>query len=148
MARAGNNHKGGRPLGVPNKATIEKAELAKLEAAAAKAEGRKLPKEQLYDFATLFGGIAAAYQPIGRTPEGEPQWRRLGDEQKFKDWAALAFPFMKEAAPYYSPTFKAIVLAPTTHENPGDRTKVIGLTIFDHSGALIEGVALKDEIGE
>ena len=138
----------GRRLGIPNKATIERAELARLAAAEAKAEGRKLPKEQLYDFATLLGGIAAAYQPIGRTPDGEPQWRHPSHEAKFEKWAAIAFPFMKEAAPYYSPTFKAIMMAPSTQENPADRNRVIGLTIFDHTGALIEGVAIKDAIEE
>lgn len=148
MARGGPRPGSGRPIGVPNKATLEKAELARLAAAEAKAEGRKLPKEQLYDFATLLGGIAAAYQPVGRTPDGEPLWRKPDHEAKFEKWAAIAFPFMKEAAPYYSPTFKAIMLAPTTQENPGDRNKVMKLTIFDHSGALIEGVALKDEVEE
>lgn len=99
--------KPGRRLGKPNKATIERAKKAELERLQAKGEGRKLPKEMLFDFATLLAGIAAAFQPE-KGPNGEPVWRSQEHEAKFKEWITLAFPWIKEAAPYYSPTLSAL----------------------------------------
>lgn len=125
---------GGRNKGTRNKATIERellaARAAEERVAAAEASGRKLGKEVLDEFMHLFAGMAATYQPlrpgtpipVGRTP----------DEPQFEKYAKLAVHCARLLAPYQSPTFQAIMIAPP----PPDPTeagmrKRFTLTIFE-----------------
>jgi hypothetical protein len=127
MAREGS--KRGRPIGIPNKATIERAKKAELERLAAKAEGRKLPKEILFEYASLLAGIAAAFQPA-KSPDGVPIWRNAEHEANFEKWVAIAFPWIKEAAPYYSPTLKAVEVKGSS-DSPLEVVHRIERTIID-----------------
>jgi hypothetical protein len=57
--------------GQPNKVTIEKAIVAERIMQEATMSGRKLGKEMIEEFAVMFGGLAAAVQPVGTGPAGQ-----------------------------------------------------------------------------
>lgn len=121
----------GRPKGSPNKATIEQAEIAKRQVEGAKVSGRKLGKELLDDFAHLFAGMAAAYQPA---PPGQPP-RPNQNEEKFLTYGKLAVETAKDLAKFQSPTFRAIALSadptrPAVPQIPGPTTKVSPMEAF------------------
>lgn len=100
--------RGGRVKGVPNKATIEKAKIAELTVVEARAVGKRLAKKLLEDFALRFAEIAAHYQPA--LPGAKPN--QYENEEKFYKNAELAIDCAHKLAPYQSPTFRAVVVAP------------------------------------
>ncbi len=100
--------RGGRKKGTPNKATRERALLAKriLEEQAGK-PGRKLAREVLDDLMHTFLGMAAQHQPL---PAGAvPMSGQKPDEAKFVEYATLAGAMAQQLAPYQSPKFKATI---------------------------------------
>jgi len=130
---------GGRKPGSRNKAVIERervaAEIAARTVADAKVSGRKLAKEQLDDFMTLFAGMAAHHQPIPGWKEGDPvPAGRNPDEAKFKEYAMLTIDCARILAPYQSPTYKTVFHA--DHQMPGaglpgDNAKPVTAEIID-----------------
>lgn len=135
---------GGRKPGVKNRLTVEReakarldqerlrevdrlrAEGAKAEVAAAQTAGVKLMKEIAFDFARLFAGLAAFYQPY---PQWSPQRDSAGnpvigkngrpvminanpnfDEAKFREYAVLAKDTALGAASYESPKLSAVMV--------------------------------------
>lgn len=100
---------GGRQKGTPNKATMERLLRAERATRDAKAAGRKIAKDVLDDFMTLFAGAAAYYQPKAGN-EG------VADETKFLSYATLAIDCAKALAPFQSPTFRSITLQPADPE--------------------------------
>ena len=120
---------GGRTKGIPNKKTIEAAEKMRRDLVDAKVSGRKLAKETLDDLVVVFMGMTAAYQPA---PAG--QVKPGANEEKFEKWARLAMEAAKALAPYQSPTFRAIVVAPPPQEQDDEgRPKRFTLTVFEGS---------------
>ena len=118
----------GAPRG-PRKATIEKALIAEREIEGAKASGRKLAKEYLQEFLPVLAGMAAWYQP---TFPGMVQQNQHGDEAKFEKWYRLFAETATRLAPFESPTFRAVMVAPPPPQKPGaGRVTVFTLTIFD-----------------
>ena len=124
--------RGGRALGTPNVKTLLREaqglreELAKkAEADLQKARGRKLGKEVLYEFMTVFAGMAASVQPA---PPG--QINQHADEAKFQTWATLAVDTAYKLAQFESPKYRAIAVfeqpAPPP-PRPGDDAKVIDI---------------------
>jgi len=123
----------GRPRGSKNKATLEKERQAQLavererileevrvqdaisEVREAKANGRKLMKEIAFDFAHMFAGLAAFYQPYpkwitdpatGKAVNANPNF----NEAKFKEYAVLARDTALGAASYESPKLSAMMV--------------------------------------
>ncbi len=132
---------GGRARGTKNKVTLEREATARAEMAAqirkeqeesaqrlaaagvASPEAAreivertpdKLMKEIAFDFAKLFAGMAAFYQPF-------PQWSRDGsgklknanpnyDERLFREYAVLAKDTALGAAAYQSPKLSAVMV--------------------------------------
>jgi hypothetical protein len=119
----------GRPRG-PSKATIEKALIAERTVSEAKAARKKLAKEVLDDFMLRFTEIAAYFQiaPPGAPPN--PQ----ADEGKFWKYAQAAVDCAHKLAPYQSPTFRAVVVAPSPDPNQSQKVMRIKLRIFEHDG--------------
>ena len=155
-------HRGGRKKGSPNKKTLEalerrrvlaenaekaEAEKAALVAESAKVAKLKLGKDVLEEFMMLFAGMAAFYQP-------HPEWRPRLDtdgkpvldngrpvlenanpnmsEPQFLRYAVLARDTAKDLAPYQSPTFRAIVVAPAPDHDKSDRRRFT-LNVFEYS---------------
>jgi hypothetical protein len=106
---------GGRTKGTPNKATVEKAIIAEQVTQRAQMQGRKLAKEVLDDFMTVFTGMAARVQPTyaadGRTLIG-------GDPNEFERWAVHARDTATALAKYQSPTMRAIEVRQAPQEAP------------------------------
>ena len=142
---------GGRTKGTKNRATVEREEAARLEVerqrileearaagaavevVEAKASGKKLMKEIAFDFAQLFAGLAAFYQPYHgwhprvETDESSPNYNkpmRDGrgrvimdndnanyDEAKFREYAILAKDTAIAAAGYQSPRMSVQMIA-------------------------------------
>jgi hypothetical protein len=85
--------------------------------------GQPLAKEILAKYAARFDEMADA--------------RHLaGDVAGFERWARLACATAKDLAPYQSPTYRAVVIAPPPDK--GDDVRVIDLKIFDHTGTAVE----------
>jgi hypothetical protein len=116
--------RGGRQKGTPNRATVERAAIAARIADEANMRGQKLGKEYLAKYAGLFDEMA-------------DERRLAGDAAGFERWARLCCATAKDLAPYQSPTYRAVVIAPPP-DKPGDDVRVIDLKIFDHTGTAVE----------
>jgi hypothetical protein len=119
----------GRKKGSLNLATRERAAIAARVVTEAKAAGRQLAKDVLSDFTEMFKSIAVRYQPLAGNENA--------DEAKFEKWARLAVDCAALAAPFQSPTFRAVTVVPPD-KGPEDDVTVINLKIFDHTGTALE----------
>lgn len=88
---------GGRKLGTPNKATIEKSLIGERAVAEAKAAGRRLAKEVLSDVMNIFAEFAESF-------------REQGELDSFMVWAVRAVECAKALAPFESPRFSAVTV--------------------------------------
>jgi hypothetical protein len=120
--------RGGRKGGSLNLATRERAAIASGVVTEAKAAGRLLAKDVLSDFTEIFKSMAVRYQPLADNANA--------DEAKFEKWARLAVDCAARAAPFQSPTFRAVTVAPPDKTREDDVT-VIDLKIFDHTGTAL-----------
>jgi hypothetical protein len=110
--------RGGRSQGTPNRATAERARLAELGVAAARARGERLGKETLRTYMLLYDERATYY----RTPPH-------ANEAKFEKYARFAVDCARWLAPYESPTFRSIAIAPQTP--PTETHRRFTLKVFD-----------------
>ena len=115
---------GGRKLGTPNKATVERAVLAERAAAEGGATGRPLAKEVLDDFMHIFAEMAASF-------------RELGELDNFQRWALHAIECAKALAPYQSPKLSAVMVGAAVL----DKIEVTGGLPDDQDGGLIDTAA-------
>jgi hypothetical protein len=125
--RGGKRPNAGRRPGIPNKATIERALNAEQVMARATMEAKPLGKETLDAFMTEFAALANHHRPA---LPGHPV-NPTEDEERYLKFARLAVDAATRLAPYQSPTFRAVVVAPA----PGsDETKSRRFTlhVFDH----------------
>jgi hypothetical protein len=90
-------------------------------AAEADMRGQPLAKEILAKYAARFDEMADARHVAG-------------DVAGFERWARLACATAKDLAPYQSPTYRAVVIAPPPDKTLEDDVTVINLKIFDHTG--------------
>jgi hypothetical protein len=139
-ARPG-ERRGGREKGTPNKATVERTALAERIVAEAKGKpGRKLGREMLEEFAVLFGGLAAMFQPVGTGPDGAvtPQdlklWAESYKEPLFEKYARLAVKCADAFADFQSPRLSRVQMAAPPPDPRGPIIKKFTFSIFDHEG--------------
>jgi hypothetical protein len=106
--------RGGRVKGRLNKATIKRSIVAEWIMQEVAMSGRKLRKEMIEDFAVMFGGLAAAVQPVGTGPAGQvtrpdlDKWLGSKHETAFKRYSKLALKAATELADFQSPRFAPI----------------------------------------
>jgi hypothetical protein len=131
----------GRKSGGRNRATIEKAALAERIVAEAKGKpGRKLGREVLEEFATIFGGLAAAFQPVGNglngtlTTEDLKSWAESYKEPLFEKYAKLAVKYADAIADFQSPRLSRVQMAAPPPDPRGPIKKKFTINIFDHLG--------------
>jgi hypothetical protein len=127
MPRGGKRPNAGRRRGSKGKATIEKATIAERVLAETKASGKKLAKEVIEDLMNTFVALADCYRP---TMPGQPETNRHADKGEFEKHAIHAFEMAKALAPYQSPTFRAVVVAPAL-EKQSEHVTRFRLSIFD-----------------
>jgi hypothetical protein len=102
--------------------------------------GKKLGKEMIEEFAVMFGGLAAAVQPVGTGPNNQvtktdvQAWLGTKDEQAFERYAKLALKAAGDLADYQSPKFAPVQVAAPPPENRGPIKKKFTINIFDHLG--------------
>jgi hypothetical protein len=102
--------------------------------------GRKLGREMLEEFATLFGGLAAAFQPVGTGPGGTltqtdlETWAKSYKEPLFEKYAKLAAKCADSFADFQSPRLSRIQTAAPAPEMRGPIKKKFTINIFDHQG--------------
>ena len=135
------NRGGGRKKGKFNKATIERAALAERIIAEADGKpGRKLGREMLEDFAIMFSGLAAAFQPqpaVPGAPLGESDmesWAKSYKEPLFEKYAKLAAKCANDFADFQSPRMGTVQVAAPAPESRGQVKKKFTVGIFDGQG--------------
>ena len=102
--------RGGRQPGTLNKATIERRELAALEAKKTYEHaklGQKLAKHTLAEMLHTVYTLAEIYKPT------DPIARKKnphGNEKKFEKWLRFSLDIARALAPFQSPTLKAIAV--------------------------------------
>lgn len=107
--------------------------------------GTELAKEILGKFAHNCAAIAIKLMPAFKD-DGEPVFRFKGHHEMWKQMMELTFKYANGAAPYQSPTFRAVIVTPPpVDQKPGDNAKVINLKIFDHHGTLISETAVSEK---
>jgi hypothetical protein len=103
---------------------VERAAIAARITAEADMRGQPLAKEILAKYAARFDEMADARHVAG-------------DVAGFERWARLACATAKDLAPYQSPTYRAVVIAPPPDKTLEDDV-VINLKIFDDTGTALE----------
>jgi hypothetical protein len=124
--------------GTATKAEIQtRAMVAAQEIQRANEQRTKLAKEYLEEFTVVLYSMAARYQLGGTDP----------NEAKYKEWLKMAIDCATKLAPYQSPTFRAIVVAPPPPSR-GEETKRFTLTIFDNhnEGREATAIAMADSL--
>jgi len=133
MPRGGARPRAGRKFGIPNRATIERQEQARIDAenAAAEAVGdvakvaplarRKLAKDVLEESMLRFNDLAAYHQPARSWHEEKRGGKVVRvndnpnmDEDKFRAYNALAMHAARDLAPYQSPRLTAAAVGQVT----------------------------------
>jgi hypothetical protein len=127
MARKGGakpgERRGGRKIGTPNKPRIAALEAELLARAphppapTANAAIPKQPKDNMAEFAALFCGLAAAYQPKGKDENGFPAWLSKDHQENFLVFSQRGMLYSQWAASYFDPTYKAIAVVVTPNED-------------------------------
>jgi hypothetical protein len=123
----------GRPKGSKNKATIERELLADLQRARMLGPDR-LAKDVIEYFMNRATAYAMKYEPkkgdlnlapplpiVGKEAKklskiDAKEWR----EKKFREWSGIAVSWAKELAPYESPTYRSIEIAPLQVDEEDD----------------------------
>ena len=137
MPRGGSKpgeRRGGRQKGTPNKVTAEQALSAERVLAKAKVSGRRLGKEVLDYYMHVFAEIADSERAAALTEKPE---NAREHEARFERFAKYAIDCAQKLAPFQSPTFRAIQLAPPQNEQLNKVTR-FRLTIFDNNRNMIE----------
>jgi hypothetical protein len=104
----------------------------------AKAKQVPLAKDAMATFLGIFMSRAGFYNSKGIDPTTKKDRNPNADEARFEKYARLAVETAKSLAPYQSPTFRAIMMAPPPPDNAGPRR--FTLTIHDGRGktAIVE----------
>lgn len=137
MPRGGSKpgeRRGGRQKGTPNKVTAEQALSAERVLAKAKVSGRRLGKEVLDYYMHVFAEIADTERAAALTEKPE---NAREHEARFERFAKYAIDCAQKLAPFQSPTFRAIQIAPPQNEQLNKVTR-FRLTIFDNNRNMIE----------
>jgi|SRR6478752_6888959 hypothetical protein len=137
MPRGGSKpgeRRGGRQKGTPNKVTAEQALSAERVLAKAKVSGRRLGKEVLDYYMHVFAEIADSERAAALTEKPE---NAREHEARFERFAKYAIDCAQKLAPFQSPTFRAIQIAPPQNEQLNKVTR-FRLTIFDNNRNMIE----------
>jgi hypothetical protein len=145
--------RGGRAAGTPNHKVTRRDVATMARARAIEEElrshhpppGTELSKEILGKFAHNCAAVAVKLMPAFMET-GQPVFRFPGHEELWFKMMDLTLKYANGAAPFQSPTFRAITVVPPP-DAPGDNAKVINLKIFDHSGALVSETAIDEKKG-
>jgi hypothetical protein len=140
--RGGRRPNSGRKKGKtgPNKATIERAALAeRIIAEAAGKPGRKLGRELVEEFAVMFAGLAAMFQPTSAmggplTATDVEAWAKSYREPLFEKYAKLAARCANDFADFQSPRMSRVQVAAPAPEARGQVKKKFTVGIFDGQG--------------
>lgn len=148
-APKGHPRYGGRKPGKPNKSTTEAMLVAKAQLNDANAFKRKLARECLDDMMHVYGTHAMRYQdwhrdeaPAGPETPDQRTARLKRLERREAMFAKYAQRFVDTAtslAPYQSPTFRSIQVAPAPTGNDAKRIKYV-LDVFDHAATALDDV--------
>lgn len=124
----------------------QQAEMAATAVQQLREQGKPLAKDALGLFLEIFMGRAAYYQPRPKIDDPKVDQNKFANEEKFEKWARLSVDCAKALAPFQSPTYRAIVVAPPPPTQSENQTRRFTLAIFDHTGQTIEAVATTNEI--
>jgi hypothetical protein len=114
---------------------LRTAELLSAEIEARKPpHGMRLGKDVLAEFTERCARIAERLWPA-QDENGRLRWAFPGAAAEHAKWMDLTLKYAASAAPYQSPTFRALIVPPP--ERPSDDVQTITLKIFDHNNRLL-----------
>lgn len=116
--------RGGRKKGTPNRRTVEKALKYERDMQLAEANKKPLATEVLEKMMFAFAAMVPQYQ----------QGSATYDADQFERWGKNTIDAAHKLAPYQSPTFRAIVVAPPPDSNQLNRVTRFTLNIFNQDG--------------
>jgi hypothetical protein len=145
--------RGGRKPGTPNKKITPRdlKTIAAAEALRREIEERRptptteLSEKILGQFAHNCAAMAVRLMP-GQLETGELVFRFKEHEKYWKYMMEQTFKYANGAAPYQSPTFRAIMVTPPPETKAGDGARVINLTVFEGGKAVTTSKVVDDEI--
>jgi hypothetical protein len=143
-ARKGSGNKKGVKLG-PQRAKIDASPAAMhaLEKQTRSPAQARLCKDILAEYANFCAGMASQFQPR-RSPDGTIAYQQ-GHEEIFLRYMDRACMFATRAAPYQSPTFKAIMVTPPPEDpKDGKNMRVVNLTVFDAVGVAVASEVVEE----
>lgn len=102
------------------------------------APNRKKAIEHLDDMLHLYVGLASAIQQklVNELGSMSAAAIPLSEDTRFRYSMEQAKDCASKLAPYQSPTFRAVIVAPAPEQPPGELRKRFTLTIFDDSKAI------------
>lgn len=137
--------RGGRGKGTPNKKTVERQMVSQWVDERTKPK-HKLAKEVMEDFMMYFARRAAQFQPLN--PDGSVN--PTANDSKFMELGKLACEVAAKLAPYQSPTFRAITVAPAppTGGRGDPQAKRFTLAVFDLDGRELQDITPKSPLAD
>jgi hypothetical protein len=132
--------RGGRAKGTLNRATLERALQMQSHLNRARETGHDLAKTVLDKYMMFFVKYSMKFKP---SLDGEDENPSQNIDEFYK-WAGVAIDCASKLAPYQSPTFKAVVVAPAPE--PSGKVTEVTLRIFEaDSKPMIEYKRTIDE---
>lgn len=147
----------GRPVGVKNKSTLAREELAKAQIAEAQAAARLASKttggskfaiHEMQKALSIAESFASACQPkLDQGEDGKPKFTG-GDPKAFGEWFDRYFKVLTVLAEYQAPKMRAVdapTPPPDASEEQRKAKKRFGLKIFEGGRQIREPGAAADE---
>lgn len=144
---------GGRKKGSPNKKmtprdarTIKAAESLNREIAERRPQpGTEAAEKIMGKFAHNCAAMAVRLMP-SQDQNGDLVFRHDEHKTWWKFMMELTFKYANGAAPYQSPTFRAIVVTPPpTEPGAGQNMRVVNMRVFDAVGVAVASEVIEDK---
>ncbi len=143
---------GGRQKGTPNRKmtprdfrTIAAAEQLNREIVERRPSPNTEAAEKIMGkFAHNCAAMAVRLMP-GQDQNGDLVFRHKEHKEWWKFMMELTFKYANGAAPYQSPTFRAVMITPPPETKAGEGARVINLTVFEGGKAVTTTEIVEDK---
>jgi hypothetical protein len=143
---------GARPNSGPKKGAVYRKkisatlqEMRQLEQQTRAPAAAKRCKDILAECANFCAGMMARNQPQ-KDQNGDAVWTKPNQEEIFLRYMDRACMFAARGAPYFDPTFKAIMVTPPPDDGKDAKAmRVVNMKVFDAAGVAIASEVVEDD---